>query len=162
MCLRVSDDGSCGRSLRGRGWSGGRSGGKGEVKGKREEQEDGVEKGEEERRRGRQKGEMEGRESGGDGCQILKNIILLTTSRDRDSRASSRAWRSEPLLIREKAGALWKISEQLTTLPWRKGQGKFTLSNRFETYHPSPVLNPLICVDKSRKARAIRVKQHAI
>ena len=103
-------------------------GGKGEVKGKRGGQEDGVEKvggkeGEEERRRGRQKGEMEGRESGGDGCQILKNIILLTTSRDRDSRASSRAWRSEPLLIREKAGALWKISEQLTTLPWRKGQG---------------------------------------
>ena len=27
MCLRVSDDGSCGKSLRGRGWSGGRSGG---------------------------------------------------------------------------------------------------------------------------------------
>ena len=54
---------------------------------------------------------------------LAKNIILLTTSRDRDSRASSRAWRPEPLLIREKAGALWKISEQLTTLPWRKGQG---------------------------------------
>ena len=54
---------------------------------------------------------------------LVKNIILLTTSRDRDSRTSSRPWRSEPLLIWEKVGTLWKISEQLTTLPWRRGQG---------------------------------------